>query len=142
MTAKRDLTPEEQESLLHHIASGKFLRVWCRERADADNSADAIRQRVDIFNERTPAFKALYEKARLIGADEIALDAVDLIDIEPKRTVTGGYDSAEVQWRKNQAYFRMEALKKWFPQKYGDKVTQEHEAGAGLLGILASMKSK
>ena len=73
-----------------------------------------------------------YARARDVGADAIAEQALEILDAEPERVIdfdsegnktTSRIDSAGVAWARNRAEIRLKLLAKWNPGKYGDKQT-------------------
>jgi hypothetical protein len=71
-----------------------------------------------------------YARAKQDGMDAIADEAIEIIDEEPQRIirygkdgedVSGGVDSAYVQWQKNRVDTRKWLLAKLAPKKYGER---------------------
>jgi hypothetical protein len=84
-----------------------------------------------------PEFSARFAHARDIGADAIAMEALEIADtpLEGKRTKVTPAGTEEwtedmLGHRKLQIETRLKLLAKWNPKKYGDKVTNVHEGGA------------
>ena len=77
-----------------------------------------------------PDFSGRFARAREIGFDVIAADALDIIDAEPERVITimdgersmERMDSAAVQWAKNRVETRLKLLAKWDPKRYGEMI--------------------
>lgn len=122
--------PRLKVELLEWIADGNFLKPWCRE-PNRPSFKTVYRWKAD-----DPDFSKLFDEARLVGADAIAEEIIEIIDTEPQTTTTDRgtscVDSGHVAWMKNRAWVRQQALAKWFPTKYGDRVqvdgklTHEH----------------
>jgi hypothetical protein len=97
------------------VANGTPLREICREEGKPSwttfynwiNSDDALFER--------------FTRARELGTDAIAEDAIAILDAIPERIDGGRMDSAYVQWQKNRVEMRLKLLAKWNPRKYGDK---------------------
>ncbi|MGI9141990.1 MAG: hypothetical protein ACR2IJ_02260, partial [Fluviibacter sp.] len=62
-----------------------------------------------------------FSRARELGTDAIAEDAIAILDQIPERIDGGRMDSAFVQWQKNRVEMRLKLLAKWNPRKYGDR---------------------
>ena len=117
------------EEVFEWIAEGKTLRDFCRQ-----EGKPAYRTIYYWLQDNEEAF-ARFTRAREIGADVIADDALSIIDAVPERAVSqysNTVDSGHVSWQKARAEFRLKLLAKWFPQKYGDKTKVEHEGGVSL----------
>ena len=123
------ITPAVIEEVLSRIAQGETLAALGRELGFHPNNW-AVRIRED------EELAIAYQRARDVGADVIAEDALRIIDEEPLRIVEvddegktshGRIDSAAVAWAKNRAELRLKLLAKWNPKKYGEKTT--HEVG-------------
>ena len=112
------------DAIVQWIAEGKPLRQFCRENGLTWKT---------VYNwlEAEPDFATRFARARDVGADAIAEQALEIADtpIEGVRTeTTSGEDGVtkEVRedmlgHRKLQVETRLKLLAKWFPQKYGDK---------------------
>jgi hypothetical protein len=117
-------TVEMSDAIVAWIAQGKPLREFCRQN---DLAWSTVYDRLAA----QPEFSVRFTRARSIGADAIAEQALEIADtpIQGVRTeTTTGEDGAtkEVRedmlgHRKLQVETRLKLLAKWFPQKYGDK---------------------
>lgn len=68
-------------------------------------------------------FASRITRARELGYDAIAEEALEIIDEPPERDpIFGKVDTGYVQWQKNRVHQRMQLLAKWSPKKYGDKL--------------------
>lgn len=111
------------DAIIEWIAEGKPLREFCRQ-----EGRPAFRTVYDWL-ENDADFSARFTRAREIGADAIAQEALAIADtpIEGVRTEIGGKDGPKevredmLGHRKLQVETRLKLLAKWFPQKYGDK---------------------
>lgn len=107
------------------IAEGRPLREFCRE------EGNPAWRTVYGWLEANPDFQARFTRAREIGADAIAAEALAIADtpMEGVRTEIGGKDGPKevredmLGHRKLQVETRLKLLAKWFPQKYGEKLT-------------------
>lgn len=125
-------------AIIEWISEGKPLREFCRQNELAWKT---------VYNwlEANADFAARFARARDIGADAIAEQALEIADtpLEGVRTeTTTGEDGGtkEVRedmlgHRKLQVETRLKLLAKWFPQKYGEKT--EHTIN-GPIGITVS----
>jgi transposase-like protein len=111
-------TPERIEAILQGLSRGTPLTVICRNIGCDDNT---VRDWMKTDEELSSAIA----RARELGFDAIASEALDLIDAEPAR-VEGRIDPGHVQWKKAQVETRLKLLAKWDPKRYGDKLTTEH----------------
>lgn len=121
-----DYTPETANAIIEWIAEGRPLREFCRQ-----DDTPGWRTVYDWL-EREPEFSARFARARDMGADAIAEEALQIADtpLEGVRTeTTTGEDGStkEVRedmlgHRKLQVETRLKLLAKWHPKKYGDKV--------------------
>lgn len=117
-------TPAIERKIIDGLSNGTPLTVICR--GEAMPSDGTVRSWMDA----DPAFSAAIARAREVGFDVIAMDALAIIDEEPERviTITEGersserIDSAGVQRAKNRAELRLKLLAKWDPKRYGDKL--------------------
>ena len=108
------------EALLTHVSEGKTSRAFCRQKGVPSYGT--------IYNWRSKdeKFAERLARARDIGADAIAEEALEIADTEPEFaeqwSETGGSkkrDAAFIQWKKLQIETRLNLLKVWHPQKYG-----------------------
>jgi hypothetical protein len=68
-------------------------------------------------------------RARDMGWDAIAVEALEIMDASPERVITtvgedrseSRIDSAAVQWAARRADLRLKLLAKWDPKRYGDR---------------------
>lgn len=122
MGRKSTYTRKVADEIVHWIAEGKPLRVFCRENEIAWRT-------VYDWLEADPEFATRFAHARSVGADAIAEETLEIADtpVEGVRTETGGKDGLKetredmLGHRKLQVETRLKLLAKWFPQKYGDK---------------------
>lgn len=111
------------------IADGVNLREICR-----GDGMPAWRTVYD-WMEEDAAFSAAIARAREVGADAIAIEALEIMDAEPERDEKGKLDPAHVAWQKNRAELRLKLLAKWSPKLYGDKVTQDVTSSDGSFSL-------
>jgi hypothetical protein len=119
--------PEVVEEILHRLSNGEPLAAICRSAEKFPHPTawlDWIRA--------DESLAIAYARARDVGADAIAEQALEILDAEPERVIdfdsegnktTSRIDSAGVAWARNRAEIRLKLLAKWNPGKYGDKQT-------------------
>lgn len=111
------------DEILNWIAHGKTLRDFCRQEGKPNWRT------VYDWLEKDQDFSARFARARDMGADAIAEEALEIIDTAPEMafSATGSHkDGAHVTWLKNRAEMRLKLLAKWNPRKYGEKVDLNH----------------
>lgn len=115
-------TPELEEELIEWISNGRTLRDFCRQ-----ENKPAWRT-VYGWLDANEEFSARFARARELGADAIAQEALQIADTtqEGVTLTTDEKGTKEVRGdmlghRKLQIETRLKLLAKWFPQKYGEK---------------------
>lgn len=118
------------EEICDWIAHGKTLRSYCRLKGKPSWRT--------IYNwlDKDSEFSSRFTQVRMMGADAIAEEALELIDTPP--VLTGSeespkLDNAHVNWMRNRADLRLKLLAKWFPQRYGDRVGLDHTGDIKLV---------
>lgn len=131
--AKRGRAPQPvpqdlADDVIEWISAGKTLREWCRMEGHVSFRA------VYDWIEKDPVFASRFARAREIGQDVIAEEALAIIDTEAEMTGDDSFhrDSAHVTWLKNRAEMRLKLLAKWNPKRYGDKVDVNHGGGVAI----------
>ena len=104
------------------VANGTPLREICREEGKPTWST------VYSWIASDDALSARFSRARELGTDAIAEDAMAILDEVPERIEGGKMDSAFVQWQKNRVELRLKLLAKWNPKRYGDKTILSGDA--------------
>jgi len=114
---------ELKAEICERIADGTPLRVICREEGKPNWRT------VYLWLEDDPGFAAHIARARDLGHDAIAEDALIIADTpqEGVRYENGPLGMKEVRedmlgHRKLQIETRLKLLAKWSPKKYGEKV--------------------
>lgn len=123
----------QMASICAQIAEGVPLRVICRQ-----PGMPKWRTVYDWINADSD-FAAAMERARLLGYDAIAEEALEIADTQQmgERIEKEGEKVVKVVQedmlghRKLQIETRLKLLAKWHPKKYGDKVTAEHTGPNG-----------
>ena len=108
-----------QDAIVEWIGEGKTLRDFCRQ-----PNTPSFRVVYDWLDSDKD-FASRFARAREIGADAIAYEALEIIDTVPDRAVgadgSSRYDAAHVTWLRNRAEQRLKLLAKWNPKRYGDR---------------------
>lgn len=114
------------------IAEGQTLRSICRHEHMPSFGT------VYRWIEGDEAFSARIARARDIGYDAIAEDAMAIADtplIGEEVEIQQGKKKVKrgdmVTHRRLQVETRLKLLAKWSPKRYGDKITQEHTGAGG-----------
>jgi hypothetical protein len=133
MGAHSTYTAQVADAIIEWIADGKPLREFCRQ--ENSPSWSTVYNWLDASEE----FAARFARAREIGADAIAQEALDIANT-PVEGVTreidkDGAEKAKYEdmlgHRRLQVDTRLKLLAKWFPQKYGEKT--EHTLRGGVV---------
>jgi len=126
------------DEILHAIADGVNLREFCR-RPGRPNW-----RTVYDWMEKDADFAARIARAREVGCDAIAHDALHIADTQlAGEIVKDGPDGTTVTredmlgHRRLQVDARIKLLSKWMPKKYGDKVGVEHSGQVTLEQLIA-----
>lgn len=127
-------TPETIQAILDALSIGTPMAEICR-RPEMPSIMT-----VDRWQKDDPDLKLAIARARDLGFDEIAMDAMRIIDAEPERIVTmsgddeteGRIDSAGVARAKNRAWLRLQLLAKWDPKRYGDRMIHAGDESAPM----------
>jgi hypothetical protein len=116
-------TSEMATAICERLAQGEPLSHICRDSTVPDRATVLrwVADRVGDFHDR-------YTRAREIGFDAIADDALTIIDELPERTDRGTVDAGSVQRAKNRAELRLKLLAKWSPKRYGDRQDASSDA--------------
>lgn len=120
---------DKADEIVEWISHGNTLRDWCRKAGNPHYST------VYDWLLKDDEFAQRFARARDIGADVIAEDALAIIDATPDRVISdksNAVDSGYVSWQKARAEFRLKLLAKWNPKKYGDKLDLKHSGSVGL----------
>ena len=111
-------TPELAAEICERLSNGEPLRQICR--------AEHMPAWTRIYDwmGRDEALSGAIARARDIGADAIAEEALEILDTPPEYVLTKNgeaVDSGYVTWQRNRAELRLKLLAKWNPKKYGDR---------------------
>lgn len=132
----------QKDYICAEVATGRTLREICRE--------DGMASFVTIYDwiDRDKEFALRFARARDIGADAIATDAMEILDAPPERDERGKVDPGFVAWQKNRAEMRLKLLAKWNPKLYGERIVQDVTSSDGSLkagnseAVLAALMRK
>lgn len=133
-------SPERDEHLFAFLTQGGIIRVWL-------DMAGLTYSDIYARKKRDSAFAAKYDEARSLGMDAIADEAL-LIASTPAvteevaettlsdgKTITVKKRGDNTYARKLAFYARFELLKKWAPERYGEKISVDvtDKRAAGIL---------
>jgi hypothetical protein len=90
------------------------------------------RRTVYEWAEATPESSAQFARARKLGFDAIAEEAMQILESEPERDERGRIDPGYVQWAKNRFWGRTQLLAKWDPKRYGERLELAGDKNAPL----------
>lgn len=116
------------------ISEGKTLREFCRQEGMPSWTT------VYAWMADEPGYEERFTRARQLGAEAIAQECLTIADttclgVEQEYDEDGDLVREKrgdmLGHRKLQIETRLKLLAKWFPQKYGDKVTQQIEGSDG-----------
>lgn len=117
-----DVPEDKANAICEWISQGKTLRQWCR-----DNKIHY--STVYLWMHKDPSFAQRFARARDIGADCIADEALEIANstvegVSIKKTDRGIEETREdmLGHRKLQIETRLKLLAKWNPKKYGEKL--------------------
>ena len=123
---------DKVDAICEWISQGQTLRQWCRENGIHYST-------VYLWLEKDQDFAKRFARARDIGADCIADEAIDIADtlklgIVMKSSDRGVEEIHEdmLGHRKLQIETRLKLLAKWFPQKYGERVALAGDKSAPI----------
>ncbi|WP_062785292.1 hypothetical protein [Novosphingobium capsulatum] len=131
-------TPVERGKIIAKVIAGLSrgtpLTVICRGKGMAND--DTIR----LWAEGDDELARAIARARELGFDAIAMDALAIIDEEPERvtTTTGEdrtetrIDGASVQRAKHRFEARLKLLAKWDPKRYGELIKHGNADGSNF----------
>jgi hypothetical protein len=124
-------TPELVEDVLAKLSRGIPLAVICRE--DDKPCASIWRDWCDADENLAIA----YARAREVGFDAIAVEALDIADDtwNDTRVTPEGNEVANSEWisrSRLRVETRLKLLAKWDPKRYGDRLALAGDSGAPL----------
>lgn len=125
---RQSWSKEREEHLLAFVSSGGIPKVWL-------DAAGLTYLDLENWKVKIPGFSARFEKARSVGMDALAEEALIIAstpyhteDVAETTLATGERVLVKrtgdgVYARKLAVQTRLELLKRWAPDRYGDKVT-------------------
>lgn len=132
MGRKTTYTEKAANAICMRLSAGEPLRAICR-----DETMPAW-QTVYGWMEQVPEFASRIARARDIGFDAIAEEALHIADTphigETEESSENGKKvtrSDMTQHRKLQVWTRLQLLAKWAPKKYGESIRQELTGAGG-----------
>jgi hypothetical protein len=131
-------TTEERQraitAVLAGLRTGTPLTVICgQEGMPCDRT-------IRDWSDADPELSSAIARAREVGFDAIAVEALAILDEQPERVVTvsgddrseSRIDSASVQRAKNRFEGRLKLLAKWDPKRYGELLKLGDPDGGAL----------
>ena len=115
---------DHEDAIIEWISEGKTLRDYCRQPNTPDHTI------VYDWMDKDEPFSHRFARARDIGADAIAQEALTIVDERPPTTDNGSTDSGYVSWQKARVETRLKLLAKWNPKKYGDRIDHTSSDGS------------
>ncbi len=117
MGRQSTFNPELADEICLRIANGEPLRQICRD--------DHMPAWTTVYNwiKADASFAERIARARDIGHDAIAENAMEIADEPPPSGPDGRTDAGYVSWQKNRVWTRLQLLSKWSP-RYRDKIDQ------------------
>lgn len=121
-------SPERDEHLFAFLMQGGIIRVWL-------DLAGLTYSDINRRKKKDPAFAAKYDEARSLGMDALADEALliastpmDTEEVAETTLADGGKvvvrkKGDNTYARKLAFYSRVELLKKWAPDRYGEKIS-------------------
>lgn len=117
-------TDEVVGRIIEGLTAGTPLTVLCKP--DDMPGVSTVYDWMD----RDAELSGAIARARDMGWDAIAVDAIEIMDAPPERVVitTGDdrtetrIDGAAVQWARYRADLRLKLLAKWDPKRYGERL--------------------
>ncbi len=110
-----------ENEILRRISRGETLVSICRDDHIPDRSV------ISTWGKDDPLFAAKMKEARDMGFDALAEGILDIADDTSKDRYTDKLgnrvvDAEVVQRSKLRVWARLELLKRWSPERYGDKM--------------------
>jgi hypothetical protein len=126
-------TPELADTLVEGLTNGIPLRQLCRDHGISKSE-------VYRWFEDDPELQGRIARARVMGFDEIAEEALEIADtpIEGVEYTTKADGSTEEKrgdmlgHRKLQIETRLKLLAKWDPKRYGERLGLEHSGTVSI----------
>lgn len=133
-------TPAVERRIVEGLSAGTPLTVLCKP-ADMPGVST-----VYDWMDADLSFSGAIARARDLGWDAIAVEAIQIMDAPPERvvTVTGEdrsetrIDAASVQWAFRRAELRLKLLAKWDPKRYGEMIKHAGADGGAVQLVVNS----
>ncbi len=107
--------PKIMDEICTRLSRGEALRKICRDEHMPNWSV------VYDWMHADEQYAQRIARARDVGHDAIAENAMEIADEAPPSGADGKTDSGYVAWQKNRVWTRLQLLAKWNPKKYGDR---------------------
>lgn len=130
---------QEPEKLLaeicDHIAEGRGLLSWAKAFGVSYSVA------WNWLND-DPHRERAYHAARVVAADYLAEQALQIIDAEPERLPTGGVDNAAVTLQRARFDARRWQCAKLRPERYGEVLKVEDGRNISIIAALQEARQR
>lgn len=135
-----EYSEEIAEEILGRIADGEFLTRICSD------PKYPYRETIERWRHSIPGFGEMYKEARNAGFDERAERALLALHDTPglvfDESGRSRIDPGWVQLVKVRFWGEMEALKRWDPERYGEKIAVNHGAQASLGAAIEAARER
>ena len=129
-------TPDDLlESICNHVAQGRGLISWTKE---FGVSYAVAWKWLYAHQDREQAYHA----ARVVAADYLAEQALQIIDAEPERLESGAVDNAAVTLQRARFDARRWICARLRPDRYGEVLKVEDGRSISILGALAEARQR
>ncbi len=118
-----------------HIAEGRGLISWTKA---FGVSYSVVWNWLNDDQHRERAYLA----ARIVAADYLAEQALQIIDAEPERLESGAVDNAAVTLQRARFDARRWQCAKLRPDRYGESLKVESDQGISIIGALAEARQR
>lgn len=135
MGRQQQFAPEDYaDEIEEWVSCGKTLRDYGRQEGKPS------RRRIDEWRQADPAFAARIARAREIGFDVIAEEALAIADDGSSDTVTDeeGNERPNTEWinrSRLRVDTRLKLLAKWDPRRYGERLAVGGDGSGAPLRI-------
>ncbi len=122
-------------AIINHVAEGKGLLSWTKQNAV---SYATVWNWVNADPQRERAYNA----ARVVAADYLFEQALQLIDAPPERLESGAVDNASVTLQRARFDARRWICSKMMPSRYGEVLKVETEQGISIINALSEARQR
>lgn len=122
-------------AIINHVAEGKGLLSWTKQNAVSYAT---------VWNwvNSDPQRERAYNDARVVAADYLFEQALQIIDAPPERLESGAVDNASVTLQRARFDARRWITAKMMPSRYGESLKVEDGRSISILGALAEARQR